>query len=108
MALGTADASRHAARMTDLLIIVHAPNAFRLLYRSYSEYDEAIKCYKNALRMDKENLQILRDLAQLQVGQHFSSLVVCCQARSGHLESLLLPSHPTLSPPAPHWPCDVK
>ncbi len=43
----------------------HPPN--RLLYRSDRNYDEAIKCYKNALRQDKENLQILRDLAQLQV-----------------------------------------
>ena len=39
----------------------------RLLYRSDRNYDEAIKCYKNALRIDKENIQILRDLAQLQV-----------------------------------------
>lgn len=39
----------------------------RLLYRSDRNYDEAIKCYKNALRQDKDNLQILRDLAQLQV-----------------------------------------
>lgn len=38
-----------------------------LLYRSDREYDEAIKCYKNALRMDKENLTVMRDLALLQV-----------------------------------------
>lgn len=37
-----------------------------LLYRSDREYDEAIKCYKNALRMDKENLTVMRDLALLQ------------------------------------------
>ena len=30
----------------------------RLLYRSDREYDEAIKCYKNALRMEKDNLQV--------------------------------------------------
>ena len=40
----------------------------RLLWRADNNYEEATKCYKNALRMDKENLQILRDLAQLQVG----------------------------------------
>ena len=40
---------------------------FRLLYRADNNYDEAIKCYKNALRIDKENVQILRDLALLQV-----------------------------------------
>ena len=39
----------------------------RLLYRSDREYDEAIKCYKNALRMDPGNLTVLRDLALLQV-----------------------------------------
>ena len=39
----------------------------RLVYRSDRNYDEAIKCYKNALRMDKDNLTVLRDLAQLQI-----------------------------------------
>jgi peptide alpha-N-acetyltransferase len=39
----------------------------RLLYRSDSNYAEAIKCYLNALRLDKDNAQILRDLAMLQV-----------------------------------------
>jgi len=39
----------------------------RLLYRSDREYDEAIKCYKNSLRMEKDNLTVLRDLAQLQI-----------------------------------------
>ena len=41
--------------------------ARRLIYRAYLNYDEAIKCYKNALRIDKENYQILRDLSHLQV-----------------------------------------
>lgn len=39
----------------------------RLVYRSDRNYDEAIKCYKNSLRMDKDNLTVLRDLAQLQI-----------------------------------------
>ena len=39
----------------------------RLLHRSDRNYDEAIKCYKQALRIDKDNLTILKDLAQLQV-----------------------------------------
>lgn len=39
----------------------------RLVYRSDRNYDEAIKCYKNALRMDKDNVTVLRDLAQLQI-----------------------------------------
>ena len=38
-----------------------------LLYRADRNYSEAIKCYKNALRIDKENFQIMRDLALLQV-----------------------------------------
>lgn len=38
----------------------------RLLYRSDKVYDEAAKCYQNALRIDKENQQILNDLAHLQ------------------------------------------
>lgn len=38
-----------------------------LLYRADRNYIEAIKCYKNALRLDKENFQIMRDLALLQV-----------------------------------------
>lgn len=39
----------------------------RLLHRSDNNYLEAIKCYLNALRLDKDNAQILRDLAMLQV-----------------------------------------
>ena len=31
------------------------------------EYDEAIKCYKSSLRMEKDNLTVLGDLAQLQI-----------------------------------------
>jgi peptide alpha-N-acetyltransferase len=30
-------------------------------------YMEALKCYLNALRIDKDNIQILRDTALLQV-----------------------------------------
>lgn len=41
--------------------------AARLLYRASQNFDEAIKCYKNALRMDPESMQVLRDLAGLQV-----------------------------------------
>ncbi len=39
----------------------------RLLYRQDKDHKEAIKCYMNALRLDNDNLQILRDLATLQV-----------------------------------------
>jgi peptide alpha-N-acetyltransferase len=37
------------------------------LHRSDHDYNEAIKAYKQALRMDPENLQILRDLSMLQI-----------------------------------------
>lgn len=42
-------------------------HVYGLLQRSEKKYDEAIKCYRNALRWDKENLHILRDLSMLQV-----------------------------------------
>jgi peptide alpha-N-acetyltransferase len=42
-------------------------HVFGLLHRSDQNYNEAIKCYRNALRIDKDNLQILRDLSLLQV-----------------------------------------
>ena len=45
-----------------------------LLYRGDRNYTEAIKCYKNALRLDKENFQIMRDLALLQVCMRTSQL----------------------------------
>lgn len=68
-------------------------HVYGLLYRSDQEYEEAIKCYKNALRLDKENLQVLRDLAQLQI-----------QMRDlpGFLETrqVLLELKPTQGP---HW-----
>jgi tetratricopeptide (TPR) repeat protein len=52
-----------------LIVMFH-----RLLHRSDRNYEEAIKCYKQALRIDKENFQILRDLALLQVSTAF----LCC------------------------------
>lgn len=42
-------------------------HVFGLLYRADKNYDESIKCYRNALRIDPDNLQILRDLSMLQV-----------------------------------------
>jgi len=42
-------------------------HVFGLLYRSDKNYFQAIKCYRSALRYDKENTQILRDLSLLQV-----------------------------------------
>ncbi|XP_075805770.1 N-alpha-acetyltransferase 16, NatA auxiliary subunit [Microtus pennsylvanicus] len=42
-------------------------HVYGLLQRSDKKYDEAIKCYRNALKIDKDNLQILRDLSLLQI-----------------------------------------
>lgn len=42
-------------------------HVFGLLQRSDKKYDEAIRCYRNALKWDKDNVQILRDLSLLQI-----------------------------------------
>lgn len=42
-------------------------HVYGLLHRSDRNYGEAIKAYKQALRIDPTNLQILRDLSMLQV-----------------------------------------
>eukprot|EP00096_Caligus_rogercresseyi_P014098 TRINITY_DN662_c0_g1_i3.p1 TRINITY_DN662_c0_g1~~TRINITY_DN662_c0_g1_i3.p1 ORF type:complete len:893 (+),score=310.14 TRINITY_DN662_c0_g1_i3:149-2827(+) len=42
-------------------------HVYGLLQRSDKKYEEAIKCYRNALKCDKINIQILRDLSLLQI-----------------------------------------
>ena len=42
-------------------------HVYGLLHRSSQNYTEAIKAYKQALRIDEENLQILRDMSLLQI-----------------------------------------
>lgn len=42
-------------------------HVFGLVQRSDKNYDEAMKAYKQALRRDRDNLQILRDLSLLQI-----------------------------------------
>jgi tetratricopeptide (TPR) repeat protein len=42
-------------------------HVYGLLHRSDSNYKEAIKCYFNALKIDPDNQNILRDLSWLQV-----------------------------------------
>ena len=54
----------HVVSLTALLPGWHV---YGLLQRSDKKYDEAIKCYRNALKWDKDNLQILRDLSLLQI-----------------------------------------
>ncbi|CAI4230760.1 unnamed protein product [Auanema sp. JU1783] len=42
-------------------------HVYGLVQRADKKYDEAIKAYKNAFRMEKDNVQILRDLSLLQI-----------------------------------------
>ena len=42
-------------------------HVFGLVQRSDKKYDEAMKAYKRALLIESDNLQILRDLALLQI-----------------------------------------
>lgn len=42
-------------------------HVYGLLQRSDKKYDEAIKCYRNALRWEHDNIQIMRDLSLLQI-----------------------------------------
>lgn len=42
-------------------------HVFGLLHRSDNNYKEAIKCYLNALKIDTDNHNILRDLSWLQI-----------------------------------------
>lgn len=62
-------------------------HVFGLLQRSDKKYDEAIRCYRNALKWDKDNVQILRDLSLLQIQmrdlegyrvEYFFSLLEIC------------------------------
>ncbi|ORY48339.1 NMDA receptor regulated 1-like protein, isoform CRA_b, partial [Rhizoclosmatium globosum] len=41
-------------------------HAYGLIYRAEKNYEEVIKCYTQALRIDKENLGIFRDFASMQ------------------------------------------
>ncbi|KAG4383186.1 hypothetical protein GLYMA_13G027850v4 [Glycine max] len=58
-------------------------HVYGLLYRSDREYWEAIKCYRNALRIDPDNIEILRDLSLLQI-----SLLEECEFLERALEEL--------------------
>nr|CAH8854066.1 unnamed protein product [Trichobilharzia regenti] len=40
---------------------------YGLIHKSDHKYEEAIKCYLQALRLDNDNLQVLRDLSVLQM-----------------------------------------
>lgn len=63
-------------------------HVYGLLQRSDKKYDEAIKCYRNALKWDKDNLHILRDLSLLQIqmrdleGYRVGSLINAVRSKS--------------------------
>ncbi|OLL26716.1 N-terminal acetyltransferase A complex subunit nat1 [Neolecta irregularis DAH-3] len=42
-------------------------HVYGIVQRADKNYDEALKCYANALKFDRDNHQILRDFAMLQV-----------------------------------------
>jgi len=62
-------------------------HVYGLLQRSDKKYDEAIKCYRNALKWEKDNIQILRDLSLLQVQMRDLDgyKVKCWNQKCGHL-----------------------
>lgn len=52
-------------------------HVYGLLYRADKNYEEAAKCYANALKFNKNDLNILRDYAILQTQmRQYSALVV--------------------------------
>jgi tetratricopeptide (TPR) repeat protein len=59
-------------------------HVYGLLYRSDKNYEEAMKCYRHALKYDKDNLQVLRDFSYLQIQMrdyegYNVSLSYCCR-----------------------------
>jgi N-alpha-acetyltransferase 15/16, NatA auxiliary subunit len=38
-----------------------------MIYRSDRNYEEALKCYQRAIKFDKDNMNILKDMAVLQI-----------------------------------------
>eukprot|EP01059_Diplonema_ambulator_P018663 TRINITY_DN3117_c0_g1_i1.p1 TRINITY_DN3117_c0_g1~~TRINITY_DN3117_c0_g1_i1.p1 ORF type:complete len:723 (+),score=304.77 TRINITY_DN3117_c0_g1_i1:294-2171(+) len=59
-------------------------HVYGLLYRGDHNYMEAIKCYKQALKIEDNNLSILRDLSMLQV--HMRDLQSLTETRQKLLE----------------------
>ncbi|GMQ08765.1 hypothetical protein CsSME_00052353 [Camellia sinensis var. sinensis] len=68
-------------------------HVYGLLYRSDREYREAIKCYRNALKIDPDNIEILRDLSLLQICNPFCPIAketakrrkfICCDLGLAH------------------------
>jgi len=60
-------------------------HVYGLLYRSVKNYEEAIKAYRFALRLDPESVQIQKDLALLQV--HMRDYAGYVQSRNQMLQA---------------------
>eukprot|EP00659_Diplonema_papillatum_P005239 gene5239-7994_t len=60
-------------------------HVYGLLHRSNQNYTEAIKCYKQALKIEDNNVAILRDLAMLQT--HMRDLASLTETRQKLLET---------------------
>ena len=58
-------------------------HVYGLVQKSEKKYDEAMKACKQALRLDKNNVEVLRDLSLLQIqardldGYRVSSTLYC-------------------------------
>lgn len=53
---------------------------YGLIMKSDRQYEDAIRCYIQALKLDKNNLQVLRDLSVLQI--HIRDLDGCLETRN--------------------------
>ncbi|KAM7540214.1 hypothetical protein Aperf_G00000030325 [Anoplocephala perfoliata] len=53
---------------------------YGLIMKSDRQYEDAIRCYIQALKLDKNNLQVLRDLSVLQM--HIRDLDGCLETRN--------------------------
>ena len=42
-------------------------HVYGLVHRTNKKYDEAVKCYRNAIKLDRDNIQIHRDLSIVQL-----------------------------------------
>ncbi|KAG9004716.1 hypothetical protein FRB93_010207 [Tulasnella sp. JGI-2019a] len=50
-------------------------HVYGIVHKSDRNYEEALKCYRNALKYDKDNVNIIRDSAQLQLQlRHYEGL----------------------------------
>ncbi|KAJ3064506.1 hypothetical protein HDU98_012091 [Podochytrium sp. JEL0797] len=56
-------------------------HAYGLIHRAEKNYEEVVKCYSQALRIDKENLGIFRDFASMQCQlRNMDAFVEACLA----------------------------